>query len=69
MAAVALLDDGHAGRAYNLTGPEALTPRRRIEVLSRAVGRDIAFGRPARTFARWVAEHAERFQVPRVPVG
>ncbi|WP_084478182.1 NmrA family NAD(P)-binding protein [Nocardia jejuensis] len=43
VAAVALLDDGHAGRAYNLTGPQSLTPRERIAILSRAVGRDIAF--------------------------
>ncbi|MET9438196.1 NmrA family NAD(P)-binding protein [Streptomyces sp. NPDC006551] len=116
VAAVALLDDGHAGRAYNLTGPEALTPRERIAILSRAIRRDIAFssitheqaverlmatgvsredadyvigwyaaggddsltvvdtvekvtGRPARTFAQWAAEHAERFQAPRVMAG
>ncbi|MFF3227215.1 NmrA family NAD(P)-binding protein [Nocardia suismassiliense] len=43
VAAVALLDDGHAGGVYNLTGPESLTPRQRIAILSRAVGRDIAF--------------------------
>ncbi|MEU7145891.1 NmrA family NAD(P)-binding protein [Nocardia sp. NPDC046473] len=43
VAAVALLDNGHAGRAYNLTGPQSLTPRERIAILSRAVGRDIAF--------------------------
>jgi uncharacterized protein YbjT (DUF2867 family) len=43
VAAVALLDDGHAGRAYNLTGPESLTPRERIAILSRAIHRDIAF--------------------------
>ncbi|MFI7610244.1 NmrA family NAD(P)-binding protein [Nonomuraea terrae] len=108
VAAVALLDDGHAGRVYNLTGPESLTPRERIAILSKAIDRDIAFvqitheqavdrltatgvsradaeyvigwyaapddasatvvdtveqvtGRPARTFAQWVAEHAERF--------
>ncbi|MEJ3749143.1 NmrA family NAD(P)-binding protein [Actinomycetes bacterium KLBMP 9797] len=108
VAAAALLDDGHAGRAYNLTGPESLTTRERIAILSRAIGRDVAFvpitheqavdrllatgvsradaeyvvgwyaappreattvddtvervtGRPARTFAQWVAEHAERF--------
>jgi uncharacterized protein YbjT (DUF2867 family) len=116
VAAAALLDDGHAGRAYNLTGPEALTPRQRIAILSRVILRDIVFlpitheqavdrlmatgvsradadyvvgwyaapsdasttvvdtiqqvtGRPARTFAQWVAEHAERFQAPRVTVG
>lgn len=42
-AAVALLDGGHAERSYNLTGPEALTPRERIAILSRAIGRDIGF--------------------------
>ncbi|MFE5482017.1 NmrA family NAD(P)-binding protein [Streptomyces sp. NPDC056527] len=108
VAAAALLDDGHHERAYNLTGPEALTPRERIAVLSRATRRDIGFvpitheqavdrllatgvpradaeyvvgwyaaaaedsttvvdtvervtGRPARTFAQWAAEHADRF--------
>ncbi|WP_174189675.1 NmrA family NAD(P)-binding protein [Nocardia barduliensis] len=113
VAAVALLHDGHAGRAYNLTGPQSLTPRERIAILSRAVGRDIAFvpitheqavdrllatgvsradaeyvigwyaapnaaattvvdtveritGHPARTFAQWVAEHAQRFRQPSV---
>ncbi|MBF6541615.1 NmrA family NAD(P)-binding protein [Nocardia brasiliensis] len=45
VAAVALLEDGHAGRAYNLTGPESLTPHERIAILSRAVGRDIGFVR------------------------
>ncbi|MEV4629857.1 NmrA family NAD(P)-binding protein [Micromonospora sp. NPDC049523] len=116
VAAVALLDDGHAGRAYNLTGPESLTPRERIAILSRAIRRDIVFvpithqqavdrltatgvsradaeyvvgwyadssdasttvvdtveqvtGRPARTFAQWVAEHAERFHPPQVVAG
>jgi uncharacterized protein YbjT (DUF2867 family) len=108
VAAVALLDDGHAGRAYNLTGPDSLTPRERIVILSRAIRRDIVLvpitheqavdrlmatgvsradaeyvirwysapgdasttvvdtieqvtGRPARTFAQWAAEHAQRF--------
>lgn len=108
VAAVALLEDGHDGKAYNLTGPEALTPSERVAALARATGRDIAFatmtheqaverlvstgvsredaeyvigwyaassadsrtvvdtvervtGRPARTFAQWVAEHADRF--------
>jgi uncharacterized protein YbjT (DUF2867 family) len=117
VAAIALLDDGHAGRAYNLTGPEPLTLRERIAILSRAIGRDIAFvpitheqaverlmathgasradaeyvigwyaaptddattvvdtvervtGRPARTFAQWVTEHADRFQIARESVG
>lgn len=114
VAAAALLDDGHEGRAYNLTGPETLTPRERIAILSRAIGRDIAFvpitheqavdrligtgvpradaeyvigwystptddattvvdtvervtGRPARTFAQWTADHADRFVGHSVP--
>lgn len=41
VAAAALLDDGHAGRAYNLTGPESLTPSQRIDHLSRALGREL----------------------------
>ncbi|MFI1585115.1 NmrA family NAD(P)-binding protein [Embleya sp. NPDC020630] len=111
VAAAALLDDGHAGRAYNLTGPESLTSRERLAILSRAIGRDVTFlpitheqavdrliadgvsrpdaeyvvdwyatssddsrtvvdtvervtGRPARTFAAWVAEHTDRFTTP-----
>ncbi|WP_327411625.1 NmrA family NAD(P)-binding protein [Streptomyces sp. NBC_01233] len=43
VSAVALLADGHAGRSYNLTGPESLTTRGRIAILSRAIGRDIDF--------------------------
>jgi uncharacterized protein YbjT (DUF2867 family) len=43
VAAITLLDDGHSGLAYNLTGPEPLTPRQRIAILSRAIGRDIDF--------------------------
>ncbi|GCD92694.1 NmrA family NAD(P)-binding protein [Embleya hyalina] len=109
VAAVALLDDGHAGRAYNLTGPEVLTTRERIAILARAIRRDVDFvaitheqavdrltaagvsrqdadyvigwyadppvdagtvvdtvervtGRPARTFGRWSADHADRFR-------
>ncbi|MEZ7130791.1 NmrA family NAD(P)-binding protein [Nonomuraea sp. AD125B] len=45
VAAVALLDDGHSGHAYNLTGPESLTPSERIAILARRLGRPIAFER------------------------
>lgn len=112
VAAVALLDDGHAGRTYNLTGPEALTTRDRLAALGKAIDRDLAFvpishdaavdrltatgvsradaefvigwyadppeaattvsdtvaqvtGHPARTFAQWVTEHADRFRPER----
>lgn len=43
VAAVALLEDGHAGRAYNLTGPQALTPRQRVAILEQVVGRELTF--------------------------
>nr|QIE08733.1 NmrA family protein [Nocardia sp.] len=43
VAAVALLEDGHAGRAYNLTGPQALTTQQRLAILGAAAGREITF--------------------------
>lgn len=43
VAVIALLEDGHAGPAYNLTGPEALTPRERIAILAKTLGREITF--------------------------
>ncbi|MBB5850649.1 NmrA family NAD(P)-binding protein [Amycolatopsis umgeniensis] len=108
VAATALVEDGHSGKVYNLTGPEALTTRERIAILGAALGRDLdleqitrqqaidrlladgvstadaeyvvgwhsdppveartvdrtveqVLGRPARTFAQWVAEHTDRF--------
>ncbi|MEV6910136.1 NAD(P)H-binding protein [Amycolatopsis sp. NPDC051071] len=41
VAATALVEDGHSGRVYNLTGPESLTTRERIAILAAALGRDI----------------------------
>ncbi|MUL41749.1 NAD(P)H-binding protein [Streptomonospora sp. PA3] len=108
VAAAVLTGDGHAGRRYLLTGPQALTPPEKVRVISEVLGRevgyvetsrddmvelwrgqgfgdsDIAFflqmrtdppeagytvlptvqqvtGRPARTFAQWVGEHAAAF--------
>lgn len=43
VAAAALLDDGHAGRSYNLTGPESLTTRERLAILAKAIHRDLSF--------------------------
>ncbi|MEV5559369.1 hypothetical protein AB0L44_37405 [Nonomuraea wenchangensis] len=43
MAAAVLTRDGHAGRAYHLTGPEVLTPRQMIRHLAEATGRDLCF--------------------------
>ncbi|MDA2808775.1 SDR family oxidoreductase [Nocardiopsis suaedae] len=108
VAAAVLASDGHGGREYPLTGPEALTVRDQVRIVAdvldrdvrlveqsreeaveewRAAGfsaEDIAFflamrtdppefgysvrptvqevtGRPARTFAQWVGEHALAF--------
>ena len=42
-AAASLTGDGHAGRTYDLTGPEALTHAGMAERLSEAAGRTIGF--------------------------
>ena len=46
VAAVAvktLTEDGHLGKAYSLTGPEALTNAEIAQILSQALGREIRF--------------------------
>ncbi|GGW16747.1 NmrA family transcriptional regulator [Streptomyces capoamus] len=43
VAAAALLEDGHAGRTYELTGPEPISPRGQAEVLAAALGEEVAF--------------------------
>lgn len=43
VSAAVLTQDGHAGRAYTLTGPEALTPRQRLAAIGAATRRDLRF--------------------------
>jgi uncharacterized protein YbjT (DUF2867 family) len=43
VAAAALTGEGHAGRAYRLTGPEALRPADRVRILGAALGRPLRF--------------------------
>ncbi|MCX5200269.1 NAD(P)H-binding protein [Streptomyces sp. NBC_00237] len=43
VAAAALREDGHAGRTYELTGPEAVSPRQQAAAISRGLGEEIAF--------------------------
>lgn len=43
MAVAALLEEGHHGRAYEVTGPEHITPAQRAAVISQALDREIAF--------------------------
>ncbi|CAM3593294.1 NmrA family NAD(P)-binding protein [Marinicrinis lubricantis] len=41
VAAVALTEDGHAGKSYVLTGPEALSVQNKVDAISKALGRNI----------------------------
>ncbi|MGX2992796.1 NmrA family NAD(P)-binding protein [Streptomyces sp. JNUCC 64] len=58
VAAVALTEDGHTGREYWLTGPEAFTARQKVATLSEALGREIAYVELSReeVLAQWRAE-------------
>ena len=42
-AAAVLTNDGHAGKAYDLTGPEALTSAQQVEILGAAIGRPLKY--------------------------
>jgi uncharacterized protein YbjT (DUF2867 family) len=46
-AAVVLTEPGHEGKAYELTGSEALTYTEVAEILSAACGREITYPRPS----------------------
>ncbi|TWP49534.1 NAD-dependent epimerase/dehydratase family protein [Lentzea tibetensis] len=41
VAVRALLDDGHAGQAYTLTGPQVLTTREQVACVGQAIGREL----------------------------
>jgi uncharacterized protein YbjT (DUF2867 family) len=41
VAAAALVADGHEGRSYVVSGPEALRPADRVRILGAALGRDL----------------------------
>ncbi|GDY31744.1 NAD(P)H-binding protein [Gandjariella thermophila] len=43
VAARALLEDGHAGKKYELTGPEAITQVEQVRLIGEAIGRDVRF--------------------------
>ncbi len=43
VAALALTRDGHAGHAYIINGPQALTAREQVEILADVLGRPIEF--------------------------
>ncbi|ROT33988.1 NAD(P)H-binding protein [Micromonospora sp. HM5-17] len=41
VAAAALLEDGHHGRAYDLNGPELISRREQVRAIAEAIGRDV----------------------------
>ncbi|WP_432968066.1 NAD(P)H-binding protein [Dactylosporangium sp. CA-233914] len=43
VAVAALLDDGHAGKAYTLTGPAQVTQRAMAAAIGEAIGRELQF--------------------------
>jgi uncharacterized protein YbjT (DUF2867 family) len=43
VAAAALLGDGHAGRAYELTGPVPISPRQQAAAIGAALGEPVGF--------------------------
>ncbi|MET9255138.1 hypothetical protein [Streptomyces sp. NPDC003717] len=43
VAAHVLLDEGHFGRTYAISGPEPLRPADRVDVLARVLGRELRF--------------------------
>ncbi|GAA4476264.1 NmrA family NAD(P)-binding protein [Rhodococcus olei] len=51
VAATVLLEDGHAGRTYQLTGPDAASRADRVHQLGAAVGRRVEFVRVDRAEA------------------
>ena len=43
VAARCLLEDGHEGHSYELTGPESLTRRERVEQIGQVLGRELTY--------------------------
>ncbi|GIE81858.1 NmrA family transcriptional regulator [Actinoplanes philippinensis] len=43
VAAAALLEDGHEGRTYVLTGPQPISPREQTAAIGEAIGEDLHF--------------------------
>jgi uncharacterized protein YbjT (DUF2867 family) len=43
VATTALLEDGHGGARYPLTGPESMTQAEQVQAIGAAIGRDVRF--------------------------
>lgn len=58
VAVAALLEEGHTGKAYVLTGPEAITQADQVRAISGALGREIRFEEITPDQARELMGHA-----------
>lgn len=58
VAVAALTQDGHGGKVYTVTGPAALTVSDKVEMLSKAIGREIRLDEltEAQARAKWAGE-------------
>jgi uncharacterized protein YbjT (DUF2867 family) len=63
VAAAVLLDDGHTGRTYELTGPEPVSPRQRVAAIGAALGEEVRLVEQSRAEA---AAQMVRFMPERV---
>jgi uncharacterized protein YbjT (DUF2867 family) len=52
VAVAALLEDGHHGKAYTLTGPAAITIREQVEAIAAALGEPVRYEEVSRERAR-----------------
>lgn len=43
VVAAVLVDGGHSGQSYRVTGPEALTPGEKVRAIAAALGQDVRF--------------------------
>lgn len=61
VAVKALLEDGHVGAAYELTGPESIPERRQVELIGAAIGREIKIVElgVAEAKAQWAAHFGD----------
>lgn len=58
VAARILAEEGHSGKAYDITGPEIMTPRKMVNIIGETIGREIPFVEltPEEARAMWQAQ-------------
>jgi uncharacterized protein YbjT (DUF2867 family) len=55
VAAAALIEEGHCGKTYAISGPEVMTPPKMVAAIGKAIGRELRFEElsEAEAIARW----------------